>query len=255
MKKIVLFTLLIATAIFLLIFGVYAMNLKDDDVKTTEEDIAEDIDFPYAIELGLTAVQGETKSRWYDITVNKTENAVELTIKYNGENFDYTPAWMKDGSYEYGDELPEYVTMAYEYTEKIKLSKDQYEAMADIIAKIQSYDYDEETKSMIDGSLFYFPRYAEVVRFLAIQNDETGENNELEQCEYFLINDKNARELIRKLTELSPIPVLNYYGESLYFKEPKETYDTSTLIAEGVELSEETKRAILKSSDFFSRKK
>ena len=246
MKKIVL-----SICLIFIVFSLFACeSLKaNENGDGAETEAKEKIDFPYCIEFEALSIKFLETWIMYDITVSKTGDLLELTVKYNDEEHRYYPEGFEeldlldddktcimkrkgkiydmDGkSYDIeaddNKEILEFDLDYYEYTEKINLSKKQYEEMADIIAKIQSYDYDREKEQSRRSALYAVPPYIERVAF-SVQNIETGEKNEIDCkylfCEYDLILDENLKELIKKIVKLSPIPIVNYKGVPLEFKD------------------------------------
>ena len=237
MKKIVLFILVI-----LIIFSLYAC--AEPKVDSKEDEITkEPINFPYSIELDLCAMQLLLRVAMYNVVINKTEDAVELTLKYNDRDYEYFPEGIEfdifdpdkiailkhkgeeiGGPYseedKAGKEIIEIDLDYYEHEETVSLSEEQYEEISDIIAKIQGYGYDRRKEESFISNMPITAPYTEAVG-LSIQNVETGEKNEIDYkyflCEYFLIYDENLKELIKKIVELSPVPIVNWWEKPLRF--------------------------------------
>jgi len=236
MKKIILFVLLT-----LMIFSLFACAEPKVEPKE-DEIIKEAIDFPYCIKLELRSMEVFMREIRYDILINSTEDSVELIVKYNNKDHKYFPEGTEDifvapdkvyilkyydrvcdyyvdhEEYKNGKEIIEIdLTPDYKHTEKINLSKEQYEEISDIIAKIQSYEYDADEEGRPSGSIIEFP-YSEDV-YLSVQNVKTGEKNEINckyaYCEYALIYDEYLKELIKKMVEISPVPIVSYNGKPL----------------------------------------
>ena len=231
MKKIVFGMLLILMAFLLVACKESAADEKED------EEVKEKIDFPYCIELEIRSMQVLMREKLYNIVVYKTEDSVELTVKYNDEDYDYIPEALKeikenevyimkykDKVFDFyreedkiGKEIVEVdFTPDFRHEEKINLSKEQYGEIADIIAKVQSYDYDIEEENRITG-IVEFPYTEDVI--LSVKNTESGESKEIDckkiYCEYYLIYDENVKELIKKASEFSPVPIVNWDGKPL----------------------------------------
>ena len=236
-KKIGLIILFILTALSLFACGGSEVERGKNDVVIEAK---EDVDFLYNVELELYA-KSPSMDAAYRVSVNKTEKSVELTVKYNDKDYDYYPEELENldmqntryvakyngkvydvftEEQKKGKEIIEIdFTRNYEHTEKINLNKEQCENLSDIIAKIQSYDYDKETEEKNKWRQVCFVRPYDEYVSLSVQNNETGEKNEIDckyrECEYYLIYDESVKELIKKVAELSPVPIVNYWGTPL----------------------------------------
>ena len=193
MKKIILFALLALLTFSLFVFAGSTMDINKSDTK-------DDINFLYDIRLEIWSSRGEV-NKWYYIMINKSEETIKLTVMH------YAP----------GEEGVSKQPTDYKLAGEIDLSEEQYKDIVDIISKIQNYDYDKDKERELWETLYYVPRYQETVS-LTVQNNETQKKNNV-SCEYFLIYDEYVKALIKRVIELSPVPIVNYWGVPI---EPKD---------------------------------